>query len=60
MFDLWVYEAEAGSGYAVSPVGRLQSTFYAPIIFAVAHPQFNDMGAENICALRKSNSVLYV
>ncbi len=68
VYDPWVSVEEAQHEYGITPMTVLPSTGgaqaggdsgYDAIVLAVAHSQFQDMGAVSIRALGKRNSVLY-
>jgi UDP-N-acetyl-D-galactosamine dehydrogenase len=59
VFDPWVNSAEAQHEYGISPIAQPGQGHYDAIILAVAHQQFQNMGAAAIRALGKSGSILY-
>jgi UDP-N-acetyl-D-glucosamine/UDP-N-acetyl-D-galactosamine dehydrogenase len=58
VYDPWVDAAEAERAYRVRLVGQ-PGEGYDAIIVAVAHRQFQEMGAERIRALGKPGAVIY-
>jgi UDP-N-acetyl-D-galactosamine dehydrogenase len=60
IYDPWIDTTEAEHEYGVAPLTRPpEQGVYDAIVFAVAHPEFKEMGAVGIHALGKSNHVLY-
>ncbi|MBA2665321.1 MAG: Vi polysaccharide biosynthesis UDP-N-acetylglucosamine C-6 dehydrogenase TviB [Bradymonadaceae bacterium] len=59
VYDPWVDPEQAQHEYGILPVDRLEAGRYDAIILAVSHKQFVAMGAEQIRALGKVNSVIY-
>lgn len=59
VYDPWVGAAEARHEYGLDLLAELGAEKYDAIILAVAHRQFVEMGAENIRALGKPNSILF-
>ena len=59
VYDPWVDAAEAEHEYGISPISNLENGKYDAVILAVAHQQFNVMGADAIRALGKADHVLY-
>ena len=59
VYDPWINSEEAEFQYKIAPIYDPSLNCYDAIILAVSHQHFKDMGAENIRALCKKNSVLY-
>jgi UDP-N-acetyl-D-galactosamine dehydrogenase len=59
VYDPWVNAEEAEKEYAIRPIKEPKSGQYDGIILAVAHHQFITMGAANIRALGKPDSILF-
>jgi UDP-N-acetyl-D-galactosamine dehydrogenase len=59
VYDPWVSVDEARHEYGITPVTEPAAAGYDAIIVAVAHSEFNAMGADNIRALGKAEHVLY-
>jgi len=59
VYDPWVTVEAAQREYDITPVDQPRAGTYDAIILAVAHKQFEDMGAAAIRGLGKSNVVLY-
>ncbi|MCU7937482.1 MAG: Vi polysaccharide biosynthesis UDP-N-acetylglucosamine C-6 dehydrogenase TviB [Candidatus Thiodiazotropha sp. (ex Dulcina madagascariensis)] len=59
VYDPWVEPAEAEQEYGLCPITELHDGKYDAVILAVAHRQFNEMGAKKIRALCKENGVLF-
>jgi len=59
VYDPWVDPADAQREYDITPVTELEPGRYDAIILAVAHRQFQDMGAEGIRRLGKPQHVLF-
>ena len=59
IYDPWVCPEEARDEYGVELIPELQTGCYDAVILAVAHRQFKRMGAEDIRALGKPDSVLF-
>ena len=59
VYDPWVDPAEAEREYGISPVAEPAPGVYDGVILAVAHGEFNEMGASGIRALGKPQHVLY-
>ncbi|MCU7918824.1 MAG: Vi polysaccharide biosynthesis UDP-N-acetylglucosamine C-6 dehydrogenase TviB [Candidatus Thiodiazotropha sp. (ex Epidulcina cf. delphinae)] len=59
VYDPWVEPAEAEQEYGLRPITELHDGEYDAVILAVAHRQFNEMGAKKIRALCKENGVLF-
>lgn len=59
VYDPWVDAEQAQREYGILPVKELKPGTYDAIILAVSHNEFIEMGAEQLRALGKSNSVLY-
>lgn len=59
VFDPWVRDEDAQNEYGISLIGQPEIGTYDGIVLAVAHHQFQDMGASAIRALGKAENVLY-
>lgn len=59
VFDPWADPREAEAEYSITTITQPAPNCYDAIIVAVAHKQFKEMGAENVRALGKTQSVLY-
>jgi len=59
VYDPWVDPADAEREYDITPVTELEPSRYDAIILAVAHRQFQDMGAAGIRRLGKPQHVLF-
>ncbi len=59
VYDPWVSAAEAEHEYGLKPIGELKEGEYDAVILAVAHREFQQMGAQRIRALCKQNGVLF-
>ncbi len=59
VYDPWASAEEAVHEYGIIPIPLPNNCSYDAVVIAVAHSQFIDMGATNIRALGKANSVLY-
>ncbi len=59
VYDPWVDKEEAKEMYSIELVAKLERNKYDAIVLAVAHQQFYELGAEQIQALAKANSVIY-
>jgi len=59
VYDPWVDPADAQREYDITPVTELEPGRYDAIILAVAHRQFQDMGAVGIRRLGKPQHVLF-
>jgi len=59
IYDPWVNPHEAREEYGVELVPTLKQAYYDAVIIAVAHSQFRELGAENIRALGKTESVVF-
>jgi len=59
VYDPWVSPAEAEHEYGIKPIPNLQNGRYDAVILAVGHRQFQEMGADGIRRLCKSESVLF-
>ncbi len=59
VYDPWVDPEQAQREYGILPVKELKPGTYDAVILAVAHNEFIEMGAEQLRALGKENSVLY-
>jgi UDP-N-acetyl-D-galactosamine dehydrogenase len=59
VYDPWVSPEEAEHEYGLSPISELKEGEYDAVILAVAHREFQQMGAEKIRALCKENGVLF-
>ncbi|MCG8486319.1 MAG: Vi polysaccharide biosynthesis UDP-N-acetylglucosamine C-6 dehydrogenase TviB [Chromatiales bacterium] len=59
VYDPWVNPEEAEEEYGLRPIDSLAEGTYDAVILAVAHQEFQQMGAEKIRALCKENGVLF-
>ncbi|MEW8627798.1 MAG: Vi polysaccharide biosynthesis UDP-N-acetylglucosamine C-6 dehydrogenase TviB [Candidatus Thiodiazotropha sp.] len=59
VYDPWVNPEEAEEEYGLRPIDSLSEGTYDAVILAVAHQEFQQMGAEKIRALCKENGVLF-
>jgi UDP-N-acetyl-D-galactosamine dehydrogenase len=59
VYDPWVSAEEAQREYGVMPVQEPEENYYDAIILAVAHRQFQEMGALTLREFGKSSHVLY-
>jgi len=59
VYDPWVIPQEAEHEYRIRPIATLEKGKYDAVILAVAHHQFQAMGAAGIRALCKPRSVLF-
>ncbi|MEW8028384.1 MAG: Vi polysaccharide biosynthesis UDP-N-acetylglucosamine C-6 dehydrogenase TviB [Candidatus Thiodiazotropha sp.] len=59
VYDPWVSREEAEHEYGLSPISELREGEYDAVILAVAHREFQQMGAQKIRALCKENGVLF-
>ncbi|SDH17473.1 UDP-N-acetyl-D-galactosamine dehydrogenase [Pseudomonas benzenivorans] len=59
VYDPWVSLEEAQHEYGITPVAEPANGAYDGIILAVAHGQFNSLGAASIRRLGKAEHVLY-
>ncbi|MCG8016402.1 MAG: Vi polysaccharide biosynthesis UDP-N-acetylglucosamine C-6 dehydrogenase TviB [Candidatus Thiodiazotropha sp. 'RUGA'] len=59
VYDPWVNPQEAQEEYGLRPIESLSEGTYDAVILAVAHKEFQQMGAEKIRALCKHNGVLF-
>jgi UDP-N-acetyl-D-galactosamine dehydrogenase len=59
IYDPWVNPEEAEQEYGLRPIASLTEGSYDAVILAVAHQEFEQMGAEKIRALCNENGVLY-
>ncbi|MBV2092833.1 MAG: Vi polysaccharide biosynthesis UDP-N-acetylglucosamine C-6 dehydrogenase TviB [Candidatus Thiodiazotropha sp. (ex Ctena orbiculata)] len=59
VYDPWVNPQEAEEEYGLLPIESLSEGTYEAVILAVAHKEFQQMGAEKIRALCKQNGVLF-
>lgn len=59
VYDPWVIPQEAEHEYQIKPIDALDKGKYDAVILAVAHHQFQTMGAEGIRALCKPQAVLF-
>ncbi|MCG7943111.1 MAG: Vi polysaccharide biosynthesis UDP-N-acetylglucosamine C-6 dehydrogenase TviB [Candidatus Thiodiazotropha taylori] len=59
VYDPWVNPQEAQEEYGLRPIETLSEGTYDAVILAVAHKEFQQMGAEKIRALCKQNGVLF-
>jgi len=59
VYDPWVDAEEAMQEYGIEPINQPVAGAYDGIVLAVAHREFQDMGAQRIRALGKPEHVLY-
>ncbi|MCG7986506.1 MAG: Vi polysaccharide biosynthesis UDP-N-acetylglucosamine C-6 dehydrogenase TviB [Candidatus Thiodiazotropha weberae] len=59
VYDPWVNPQEAEEEYGLRPIDSLSDGTYDAVILAVAHQEFQQMGADKIRALCKKNGVLF-
>jgi len=59
VYDPWVNPLEARSEYGITPIEVPHKGQYDAIILAVAHRQFQEMGAQRIRGFGKPGAVLY-
>ncbi|WP_313483110.1 Vi polysaccharide biosynthesis UDP-N-acetylglucosamine C-6 dehydrogenase TviB [Acinetobacter variabilis] len=59
IYDPWIDATESEHEYGIQPITELKNGEYDAVILAVAHEQFQAMGAAQIRALGKTNHVLY-
>jgi UDP-N-acetyl-D-galactosamine dehydrogenase len=59
IYDPWVNPEEAEEEYGLRPIDSLTEGSYDAVNLAVAHQEFEQMGAEKIRALCNENGVLY-
>lgn len=59
VFDPWVNAAEAEREYAITPVAEPETDAYDGIVMAVAHNEFNNLGAVGIRKFGRADHVLY-
>ncbi|MCG7984228.1 MAG: Vi polysaccharide biosynthesis UDP-N-acetylglucosamine C-6 dehydrogenase TviB [Candidatus Thiodiazotropha lotti] len=59
VYDPWVNPQEAEEEYGLRPIDSLSEGTYDAVILAVAHQEFQQMGANKIRALCKENGVLF-
>ncbi|MET0068619.1 MAG: Vi polysaccharide biosynthesis UDP-N-acetylglucosamine C-6 dehydrogenase TviB [Candidatus Thiodiazotropha sp.] len=59
VYDPWVSAEEAEQEYGLQPITDLKEGEYDAVILAVAHREFQQMGADKIRALCKENGVLF-
>lgn len=59
VYDPWVTAEDAQREYGITPIVQPTAGCYDAIILAVAHDQFNTMGAVAIRSLGKPTSVVY-
>jgi UDP-N-acetyl-D-galactosamine dehydrogenase len=59
VWDPWISAAEARHEYGLALVGEPEAGAYDGVVLAVAHRQFQAMGAEAIRALGRPGSVLF-
>jgi len=57
--DPWVNAAQAEHEYGIRVIGEPAAGAYDAVILAVAHRQFQALGAERIRGFGKRNAVLY-
>lgn len=59
VYDPWVDAAEAEHEYGIQPIQTVQQGQYDAVILAVAHEQFQAMGAAKSALWAKTEHVLY-
>jgi UDP-N-acetyl-D-glucosamine/UDP-N-acetyl-D-galactosamine dehydrogenase len=59
IYDPWIDPEEARHEYGVCPISALDGGRYDAVVIAVAHRQFQEMGAERIRTLLKPSGVLF-
>ena len=59
VYDPWADSAEARREYGIQMLGELQDGHYNAVILAVAHRQFQELGAEKIRALCRPGGILF-
>jgi len=59
VYDPWANPREARKEYGVDLLPELRPGSYDAVVIAVAHRQFRDLGADDIRALGKPDSVLF-
>ena len=59
VYDPWINPREAKHEYDIEPLASLDGGQYDAVIVAVAHRQFQEMGAERLRALLKPDGVLF-
>ena len=59
VYDPWVSPEAAAEAYDLQLVPELRSGAYDVIVLAVAHHQFEELGADGIKALGKSDAIVY-
>ncbi len=59
VWDPWIAPIDARREYDIEPITNPQTGVYDGIVVAVAHSQFEQLGAEGIRALGTSNLVLF-
>lgn len=59
VYDPWVDAAEAEEEYGVTLIDAPQAGSYDAVIITVAHREFEEMGADKIRALGKSDSIVF-
>lgn len=59
VYDPWVDPAEAEEEYGIVPIDGLEPARYDAVVVAVAHRQFQELGAERIRGLLRPDGVLF-
>ena len=59
VYDPWLDTGKTQREFGIELIEQPKSGTYDAIIVSVAHTQFNEMGAEGIRALGKTNAILY-
>lgn len=59
VYDPWVKQEEAQKEYGIAPIQELEEGRYDAIILAVAHREFQAMGADRLRALCKPQAIIY-
>ncbi|MGD8911627.1 MAG: Vi polysaccharide biosynthesis UDP-N-acetylglucosamine C-6 dehydrogenase TviB [Candidatus Thiodiazotropha sp.] len=59
VYDPWVSHEEAEQAYGLSPISEIKEGEYDAVILAVAHREFQQMGAEKIRTFCKEKGVLF-
>jgi UDP-N-acetyl-D-galactosamine dehydrogenase len=59
VYDPWVFRDEVEAEFGFAPVEELTTGAYDAIVIAVAHQQFQEMGATKIRSFGRSAAILY-
>ena len=59
VYDPWVDPASAEHEYGITPIHRPEAGAYDAIVLAVAHQEFQQMGAETLRSFGKERHVLF-